>query len=372
MDYRSVPLAKKIIQLVLLIAVLITYGCLDRIDFKVQGKEREAIVIQGKLEHGSPSRVEATITKLFDFTASSVTPIEVRSCVLMDEAGNTKPLLRTGRNTYEAIIPEDDPDIAIAFGKGYMMKVEAFDGRKFESSIEPLYDVPEPSDLRIEYYDRNNGVGSERTWIRLLLSTPIKFNDGSPAKLKWDIEEVAKITDSPISRDVTNPVSPSTCYVTTSLTTRKVALIDGEEFSGEQLVELTISETPLKVYYAEGTYFNVYQEGLSPDAYKYWEDIADIITRTGSMFDPPAGKLATNFKNTIEPIDDEVFGFFYASSQKVIRIFIPPDPFGNAIKYCPPTVEGQNPERICNYPPVCCDCAALPNSTIERPAWWIE
>ncbi len=363
---------KKITTFFLLIVFFTTYSCLDRIDFQVPGKERETIIIQGKLAFGSPSRAEAQITKLFDFTASSVTPIDVRSCVLVDEDGNTKSLERTDRNTYEAIIFAADPEMTIEFGKQYMMRVETFDGRTFESSLEVLDDVPQPESLSIEYFDRNDSVGIANPWLRLGISTPTVLSDGSPARLRWDIQEVARVTDSPVSRNPNNPIEPTTCYVFNTLDNTRVVLIDGEEFSGDRVDNLQIVESPIKTTYREGVYLNVFQESLSRDAFEYWENVSDVISREGSMFDPPAGKIFTNFKNIKDPVEDEIFGYFYASSQKVIRTYISPEDLGNPPKFCPPPTQGQNPGRTCNLPPVCCDCAALANSVTERPLWWIE
>ncbi len=344
--------------------MLTASGCLDRIDFTVDGTERETIIIQGKLILGTPSKVEAKISKLFDFT-TNVTSIEVRSCVLMDEDGNTKQLVKTDRENYEAIILSDDPDIKVELNKLYKMVVETLDGRTIESSLELLADVPQPSDLGIEYFVPSDSLTSD-TWFRLFLTTPKDLADGNPARVRWIIEEVTKITDAPEPLIPGRPIEPKTCYITSNHTTTKVLAADVSELEGSELKNFEIIESRIKPTYSEGTYLVVYQESLSEEAYEYWNNIASIIAKNGSMFDLPAGKIFTNFKNTEDPVEDEVYGYFYATTQKFLRIYMSPDDMGNPRFYCPP------PPMVRNPPLECTDCLSVPNSTTEKPVWWIE
>jgi hypothetical protein len=89
------------------------------------------------------------------------------------------------------------------------------------------------------------------------------------------------------------------------------------------------------------------------------------------MFEAPVGKLETNFRNANEGIKDEIFGYFYATSREVIRVYIDPSEVGNPASICPWTGR-VNPGRGCNIPEICCDCSLLKGSSTVKPEYWVK
>lgn len=349
--------------------LILISGCLDEIQLDVPGMERETVVIQAKLIKGNPSTVTARVTNLFDFTPSSRAQIRVRSVTLLDSEGNNKDLSVDDRNTYSTTIYENDPDIDVDFGKMYQLKVNTIDGREFISDLEPLFPVPEPEEISFTTFamdDDTTGLSSR--FFRFNISTPTKLEGTEEkAKLRWDLESTMRVTDSPIDGS-----DPKTCYITTPAEVSKVKTVDGDLFSGDKISNYPIAELLVSSVFSEGFYLNVYQESLSEGAFEYWNQVGNVNDRSGNMFESPAGKIITNFKNTVESVEDEVFGYFYVTSQTVIRQYVSPEDAGNPRNQCPPLKTGQNPGRACNLPPQCCDCLSQSGSTLTKPDWWVE
>ena len=353
---------------VLLTSFFVVTGCLDEIQLDVPGKERETLVIQAKLEKGNPSVVEALVNNLFDFTASSRLPVVVRSIVLIDENGNTKELKANSINGYFAVIEENDPDIDIDFGKSYQIKVNTFDNREFISELELLNPVPVPDGLTWEKaVVTDDSTGMQEDILQFYISTPLISDqgNGSPSNLRWDLETAYQATDAPITGNDTSKI----CYITVPSELSKIKTVDGKELADNRIDRFLIAETKVSSIFAEGLYFNVFQESLGEKALQYWQQVGELVDRSGNMFEAPVGKLVTNFSNTGEGTDDEIFGYFYATSQEVIRIFVEPGEVGNPSATCPWT--GQvAPGRGCTIPQICCDCSVLEGASTTKPDYW--
>ena len=352
----------------LLASFFLVSGCLDEIQLDVPGKERETLVIQAKLEKGNPSVVEALVNKLFDFTSSSRIPVVVKSVILIDEDGNTKDLEANSLNGYVAVIEENDPDISIDFGRAYQLKVATFDGREFISELEILDPVPVPDGLTWEKaVVTDDSTGIQENILQFYISTPLisDLGNGSPSNLRWDLETAYQATDAPI----TGMEPPKICYITVPSELSKIKTVDGNELADNRIDRFLIAETKVSSIFAEGLYFNVFQESLGEKALQYWEQVGELVDRSGNMFEAPVGKLVTNFSNTGEAADDEIFGYFYATSQEVIRIFVEPGEVGNPSPTCPWT--GQvAPGRGCTIPQICCDCSVLDGASTTKPDYW--
>ncbi len=362
---------KKIFYL-FLVSVLIL-SCLDEIDLVVPRQERETVVIQAKLVKGDPSFVRVRVTNLFDFTPASLRQLEVRKVEIFDEEGNNKELNISSRDNFSAFIADNDPDLAIDYGKSYKIRVQLFDNRIFESDLEPLIPVPDPERVDYEFFTMSNdSTGAIQQSIRFLIDSPLKVQGvDDKVSLRWDLESYYKATDSPLDA-FSGPVDPKTCYIPFVPGSNEVRVVDAGEIFTEEIENYPIFETSIGGFFAEGYYLNVYQEGLSVEATKYWSQVKVVNERTGNMFESPAGKIITNFRNMEDPIEDEVFGFFYATTQNVIRVYVSPDAAGNPRMFCPPLAVGSNPGRSCNLPPVCCNCLDLEGSSLEKPDWWVE
>jgi hypothetical protein len=347
----------------------LSQGCLDPIDFDVPAMERETLVIQGKLVKGEPSVVEVVVNRLFDFTAASRLPVTVRSVELIDEDGNIVELEATSTIDYVATIEDNDPRMTIDYGRSYQIRVSTFDNRVFISDLEPLLPAPQPDQLSFSVGTAlNDSTLIEEDVLNIFINTGLRseLTPGQKSKLRWEVEVVYEVDDDPDGQ-----VEPKTCWIATQAELSDIKTIDGDELTNESIENFLIANLKVGPNYAKGVYVNVYQESLTESSLKYWEQVGELVQRSGNMFEAPVGKLVTNFRNANEGSVDEIFGYFYTTEQKVTRIYIDPSDVGNPTPNCPYTGM-RSQSRDCNQPLVCCDCLRLPNSTVIKPEYWVK
>nr|HMQ60440.1 hypothetical protein [Flavilitoribacter sp.] len=143
---------------------------------------------------------------------------------------------------------------------------------------------------------------------------------------------------------------------------------NGTELFSDELPGYPVYETAPNYRFHEGYYLNLIQESLSSGAYEYWRQTQELLNRTGSMFESPVGKVQSNFKSLDDETED-VFGYFYATRQDTIRLYVRPEIAGSPPSLCPPSVPaGGRPCPIA----VCCNCLDQANSSTAKPWYWIE
>lgn len=357
--------------------IIVISGCLDTIEFDRPQTIEDGIAIQGKLVISDPSYIRVTIRKVFDFS-SSARLINVRDVVLSDDTGTSISLVSSQDGVFTREFLENDPDMSITFDRSYKIRVETFDNRVYESSLEGIVPVPTPTDLKVGRIQKDgiNAVGDivARDFIAFTIDTPLEASPNSGnTKILWELEGTYRVTDSPESYStracrpirITNETNNKTCYVNISPLSNYVSL-DGTNINQSSIEDFTVLETGISNLFSEGYYLTVLQQSLTESAFAYWSQVNQVLSRSGDLFEPPAGKIITNFTNINDPNDD-VFGYFYATEEKPIRVSVPPRLADNPSSACPapPSEGGQAPSD-------CCDCLTLFDSTLERPVWWIE
>jgi|GEM_PF-359578 len=354
----------------LLVLVFFSPGCLDPIELEAPKDILSAVVIQGRLTKGSPSVVRAEVSALFNFSGSSRRLIDVREVHLLDESGQSLEIPSVDLGVYELEIPEGHPSFRIETGSAYRLRVATRDRRVYESTPEPVLATPAAGNLSATIIDKEisnrEGELAKVRFIQFSIDTRLTNAEGGPkARLKWDAIRTFRVTDLAIE----DP-DPKTCYITQFADINTLYLLDGGLIAGEEATGVTVHEEPVSNLFAEGYYLSVLQQSLSEGAFDYWRQANELIERTGSIFEPPAGKLRSNFTNINDP-EEEAFGFFYATAPDTVRLFVSPELAGNPATRCPPTGPLFNQSGDCAYP-ICCDCLSAPNSTVSRPDFWIE
>jgi len=366
--YRTRAFYYKSIVVVLVIGTSVS--CLDQINLPAPAGTIDALVIQGKLLYGEPSVLRVQVNRLFDFTAGTTLPVNVSLVEVEDDEGVVLRVPEVGLGVYAVTLPSGMPQMDVAFGKSYRLHVVARDGREYVTSFETLYDVPVPESVHLDtiQVDIVNAIGQfvKDDLFLFSISTPIIGpSTGEKSYLKWDIERTYKITDTPIS-----PAIPSkTCYVTENVVGTQLKVVNGNDFNTDFIEEFPLVQSSITFVYAEGLYLNVLQQSLSPGAFEYWNQITQLVERSGNMFESPAGKIVSNFENTSDPTD-EVYGYFYATTQDTIRFYVDPTTLGLPLA-CPPP-GGLIAEDGSCAAPICCNCLSVSRSTTTKPNYWTE
>lgn len=343
-------------------------SCIDKIDLEIPTGAEDALAIEGRIIKGDPSFVALSVNRLFNFDGESRSNLALRKVTLIDSDNVSLELRSSDNSVYRAEIEEDSP-IDVQVGKSYKIRVELFDNRIFESDLEELVATPDIVDLNVAIQeDVETGItGNATTVERVALSVDSDLSGLENGGLYWDVFNIFKITDSPIRQNI----ELKTCYVTKPANVNDIYVLDPQSTTEDILRGIPLRVADIDLRFSEGLYYEVRQYALSRSALDYWGAIDFLSERTGNIFDGPVGEVPTNFMNINDP-DDPVYGFFFASEEKMARIKVPQNLVGNPEPHCPPnTPATSGPFGSCLWG-LCCDCLADPDATTEKPSFWID
>ena len=352
---------KTIIGPLLLATIMIWVSCLDEFDFDIPSGELQSVVIQGKLQIGNPSIATVQVSDVFSFDASISTGVNVQRVLLQDESGSSLELSKVGTGLYRIEIPQSS-DFKVEIGSSYKVSLNTFDGRAYESTFEEL--VPVPSDHQVTatlvQQEIVNGLNelALRDAFRFNIQANTAVESGDKARLLFNLSRTFKVTDD---RQVA-------CYVTDKIGVSTARVIDGNDFTGS-VAETELYTEPINTLFSQGYTLSVYTESLSEGAHQFFEQISQLVDPSENLFQPPPGKVFTNFSNINDP-KDNVYGYFYCTEQDTSRIFVDSLMAGEPMKLCPPTAPPP-PGGGCAVQ-LCCDCEVVSNSTSQKPEFWIK
>ncbi len=351
---------KNFLLLISCLFYLLFYGsCLDAIDFDVPKDFQDAAVITGKLIKGNPSIAEVRIQNLFDFSFEDAIYVTAQSVKIVNEKGEELelPLQRTAEYSIE-IYPDSSFEVEI--GQKYHVEVEFFNGKSFKSTPAELLAVPKMENVDFEFFQKDVPVfrrdDQTQTWIRYFMNGDLLSPDSSePKNLKWEFQRTYKLTDD----------GRNTCYLTGGVSFDLIAIVNSELVNSTSLVDFPVLEQLVSSTMVEGQYVTFIQEALDDGAYKYWEQVRELSTNSGTFYEAPPGQLISNIETT-NGTEGAAFGYFYASEQDTLRFFIDSTSIDLTRGVCPRLTFDSN---RCDE---CCDCTIQFGSTTEKPDYWIR
>jgi hypothetical protein len=266
------------------------------------------------------------------------------------------------------LIGENDRVVKITPGAAYQLVVELADGSRYESDIEPLWEVPEPVNLAYTIAERviKNEAGNLETgaFVQFSVNTDLlQTADKQRSFLKWDFLGVYRFTETNLTVPYPNT---RTCYFSEDLHLEKVKAYDGNGNNQDKLLNYVLMEEPLDHRFYDGFYLTVRQQSLSEGAFQYWSRLGELVDRTGNFFEAQPGKLRGNFRN-VDNRAEQVYGYFYATQEKIIRLYVPPLP-ERVNAFCPLFAHPDDETT----PAVCLDCQSRAGSTLNKPDYWTE
>lgn len=343
-------------------------GCLTEITLDVPPGAEEKPAIRGKLIAGEMAEISVQISYLADFVRFDIPQVvDDATVTLSDDENHLLEIPSKGEGFYQLLIPEGDYPLKVQDGHSYQLSVRLSDGRTYLSSAEVLYPVPTPASVEYEIETRRElneaGKIEEQEFIRFFINTPLTHPDyAGRAYLKWNSQGTYQFTESSVNIPIPPPVK--VCYIFEDLNLENVVTYNGEENNANELSGFFLLEEPYDYRFSEGFYFTLYQESLSPEAYKYWQQIGRLVTLSGTFFDAPPGKVRGNFVNVDDP-SEEVFGYFYATQRAMLRMYLPPDT-RRFSRFCPASVKPEEQDAL----PTCFNCLLKTGSTLEKPEFW--
>lgn len=342
-------------------------SCISDIDLQAPPDVDNLLAIQAQLTKGEPHTFFANIAKVFDFGGQSA-PIRVRRVTLANELGQELVIPNTDTEEYELTIPADSEEFVIEDFMSFSLEVETSDGRIYTSTFEQLLPVPQVESLDVEIItelvEQESIVGGLEQVERLQFSitSPATIpNTNDLGRYRWTFEEVYQQTDTPVDGS-----EPKTCYVTQGIGALVETTFDPTIAGVNRIENFPIFVNDIFFNYAEGNFFIALQQSLTPTAFTYFNSVSEVISREASIFNSPAGRIQSNFTNLADP-DDEVFGYFFATSIDTARVFVSPEVAGSPGMLCP--VTSMRPTDCPSA--ACCDCLDQARSTLEQPPWWM-
>lgn len=354
-------------------------ACLDEIELDVPRGESEAIIVEGKLVVGDPSSITVNVQRIFSFDGTS-NILKINGVDLIAESGSMTRLEKDSEGEFSQVFDENNP-IDLQSTERYKLRVQLFDGRTVESDFQAIQSSDANDELSLsvqtrEFFNDELGEFITREKVILDLQSEISNIQSDPKRYRWSVERSYRLTDSPEAYSLRDPddrqlfLMPKVCYVTDNVALTNSVLFDANDSDQDVFTfEDEIFDGPINDYrYSDTMYLEVVQEALSEGAFTYFDQISKVLGRTGSMFEPPAGQITSNFTN-INDAEDDIFGFFYVTQQKRTRVLVTPDMVGSPAPLCPvPPGEGWRPGQ-CPFLD-CCDCLGLPKSSLKRPDFW--
>ncbi|MCB0630589.1 MAG: DUF4249 domain-containing protein [Saprospiraceae bacterium] len=357
--------ATKPLMILVLGMIIGLSACLSEITLDVPRNDKKQLVIRGVLKDGDTTGVTVSLSYLTDFVPSETPDYVVDATVtLMDESGNQVSIPMQQEGLYQLAIPYGAYELEVTPGRSYQLSVVLSDGKRYESTLETLYDVPAPQSV---YYlteqriiENNAGNLVDQEYLKFLINTPLLNARGERSFLKWSFIGTYKFMESSV--DSPFPPNVHTCYISEALDLEHVVAYNGEENSQDQLSNYFLLEEPFDYRFVDGFYLSIYQQSLSENAYNYWSSIGKVVDLSGNFFEAPPGKVRGNFKN-VEDDTEEVYGYFYATQETIFRYHIP-SARDRVEPYCP--VIG-DPDTA---PGICFNCLSRPGSSLEKPDFW--
>lgn len=390
----SIRLVKSL-SLFLFIA-FISDGCVDRLNVDLGENAVLPVVIDGFISD-QPGPYIIKIRRSFNIgAAGSYEPsISAKRIVISDNVGNQEVLSEVSTGIYKS----DTSGIRGIAGRAYKLRVELFNGKIYESIYDTLPSPAKLDTIYAKYKTTSNLNGGMDFSFDIYLDastnllTSYYFNWKFNATFKLETHpELENPPSSPCSyadidcegcnvcnllakcsglRNIGSPASPSfiriapcsccTCWYTFS--NESPILSDYQFFQSGQFKNMKVGSILLDDYIIQGKiYAEVNQFSLTRQAYLFYKAIRDQKNGATSLFQPPSGKVPSNFIQ-VSGGEEPLIGLFYATSVNTRRLVITKDdvPFRGY-------PFSQVPLRSINRS--CLSVEMYPNATTTRPSFW--
>lgn len=353
---------KRISLLTFLAALL--FGCIDTIDLTQGEPLPDGIVVSGRLLVGEDEiDAEVLLEELFRFEDSNrpnqIVTADVR--IINSDGQELELLFRNG--IYRASIPANDPAFRAEEGMTFNVRVQTREGERFVSIPEVLPPILEAegavAELTTLTVENQAGVSIDVPAIEYLINTPLRYDNGEAAYVRWLMTEYYQQTDE--STDTITGIK--TCYISASFEGNVVKVVSPSA-NVTELTNFSLGKNEVTFRYGEGNHMEIRQEAISREAFEYYDQVNAIASTELSIFEAPGGPVVGNVKSEDGSVAN-VFGYFYVTQPSFIRVPVTPDQAGNPVMACP---------LVAGMPPAinrCTDCLVVSNtSTLVRPPWW--
>ncbi|MEL7531712.1 MAG: DUF4249 domain-containing protein [Bacteroidota bacterium] len=344
----------KFLPAMILLAMLLT-ACIDEVDFPID-REEPLVFVDGMI---SDSLDTYTIrlgysAELGEGNDNILIPIADAEVTVQDEQGNLVAFIPDGNGLYQATM-------AGVPGRAYQLKARLAGGREIESEMEVLPPSIPISSLKaeVEVEEFLNTFNNLSIRESLVLRASSDIPSGERPYLRWQVRGEYEFREG-----YPGALSTKWCYIPDKVDINQLNIFDSRLLAGDELREQEILTTDYNYRFAYMYCFHVQQLRISEKEFNYWSQIALLLNRSGSLFDPPPGNIRGNMYDAQDD-SKAVLGFFSVAGASYKRQFISRDTTNIYI------------DDRCRFqfnvptPQACIDCLTLDGSKVERPDYWI-
>lgn len=211
----------------------------------------------------------------------------------------------------------DDLDFHAEENVDYKIHVRTASGDVYESATDRLYPAPSIEGIDIDHRSifKSINVDGQPQIVQqrgIQVSVPLKEHSGAPYHFRWKIVPSWIFETSMLGEDNPN----KRCYATNLLEYQSIKV--WEDKAGGYNRDLFFLETDDNEQLVHGYTAYITQYSLSPEGFKFWDQLATQQQSGGGIFDPPPFELTTNIRN-VNDETEKVSGYFFVAHESSYR-----------------------------------------------------
>ncbi len=341
-----------------LIGMLLFSSCQERFFLEAPPEDFQQISINGAIDDsGGPYFVEVMRT---GDTDDAPTPVESAGVFLHDDQGNREFFYSIGEGRYqcEGAVIQGTP------GGSYYITVD-INGDSYTSRPETMPSALGSSEMTWEEttQESTSQVGTDfETRILDFDMTAQLPQVEEPVYLLWQFIETFQIRPT----DFPDPFGyvPPPCYIIQNVGVRQFELLSLEEYDGSTYSLESVIQRRIDISFLVKHIFSIRESSITESYYNYLTQVGLLIESTGSLFDPPPGRIKGNIERNGDGPD--VVGYFAALVSDTTHLATYRADIETYIEdICLYSDRKEDDE----YPAFCLNCSLVPNTTSE-PYWW--
>lgn len=344
----------------ILLVSLIFSGCRERIFLESVPQDFQLIAINGLIDNSEgPYFVEVQETRDAD---RAPIPVDVAQVTLFDAMGNSEGCLYQENGRYMC------PGNVVRGVPGGIYHIEVRVGNDLYTSIPETMPPVTLGTNRLEWEEvelpstTQSGINIETTVLEFDMFAELPETT-EPTFLQWQFAETFQIRET----DFPDPFGaiPLPCYITQNAGVQNFYRLPVNEFTNSSYELESVIQREVDISFLVKHIFSIYQSSVSERYFNYLGQISALTETTGSLFDPPAGRVIGNLEHEGNGLS--VTGFFTAVATDTTHMVIYRDEIeSNIVDVCLFDV------TKFTYPVICRDCTAVPRSTKIEPYWWSQ
>lgn len=357
MSFESMGWKVKQVWVGFMATCLVCFGCRERIFLEANPDDFQLISINGLIDNSEgPYFVEVQETR--DAERAPL-PIEEALVTLIDENGNSEAFTHLGDGRYAC--PGDV--VRGVPGGAYRIEVQV-GGAVYSSETERMPSILGTSRLE---WEETQVPGTSQTGVDFEV-TRLEFDMFAslpevtePVFLQWQMMETFQIRPT----DFPDPFGsiPPPCFITQNIGVQNFYSLALNEFSSSNYFLESVIQREIDISFLVKHIFSIRQSSVTEDYFNYLEQVRTLTEATGSLFDPPAGRVRGNISQEGNGLP--AVGYFAAVASDTTHMVIYRDEIESFI-----VDQCRYDVTKFTYPRICLDCLEIPRSTYQEPYWW--